>query len=624
MIAVSLAAAARLVLNELVGDEVPFLTFFPAVLVAALYGGRRGGVLATALAALVAMGLSRDWSPGALRTGDIVLVASFVGVNLIIVWLADRFAQTRKEADASLAARARADSQVAQVLDTITDAFATFDRQWRYVYVNDSAMKVYGLRRDEFLGRILWEQFPHLVGTEFERRARRAMETGHPDRFEYFAQRLGRWFDYRLYPSPGGLSLYATDIHERKRAAEELQALLARERAARSDAEHAGRLKDEFLATLSHELRTPLNAILGWASFIRMSEMKEDELADAMATIERNARVQAQLIDDLLDMNQILSGKLHLDVQEVDLPLVVQAALETLRPAADAKQIRIQKVIDTQTGPVLGDPARLQQIVWNLLSNAVKFTPKDGRVRIALKRDGSAVEIVVADTGEGIKPEFLPYVFDRFRQSDASTTRRHGGLGLGLSIVRHLVELQGGTVSATSAGEGQGATFTVRFPLLAVHWHRMDHKHHATAVAPSALDGLPLAPRLDGVKVLVVDDEPDASQLVKRVLEERHATVETAGSAAEALERIAILQPDVLISDIGMPDADGYELIRRLRALPESALADVPAVALTAFARAVDRERSTQAGYQVHLAKPVESTELVAVVANLAGRTESA
>ena len=385
------------------------------------------------------------------------------------------------------------------------------------------------------------------------------------------------------------------------------------------EAQAANRTKDEFLATVSHELRTPLNAILGWAQLLRGGNLEEGELERALETIERNARAQAQLIEDLLDISRIITGKLRLDVRPIELAGVIEAAVDSVRPAADAKGIRFQVVLDPRAGPVSGDANRLQQVVWNLLVNAIKFTPRDGRVGVNLARVNSHVEITVSDTGEGIEPTLLPHIFDRFRQADASTTRRHGGLGLGLSIVRHLVELHGGTVHAESGGAGQGSLFTVKLPLAVVR------KGDETRVHPTADDrvdvGLGTA-QLDGVRVLVVDDEPDARDLLSHLLRRCRADVEAVASAADALAAIRRKRPDVLLSDIGMPGEDGYMLIQQVRALEEeTGLGRIPAVALTAFARAEDRRRALMAGFQMHVPKPVEAAELTAVVANLAGRT---
>lgn len=403
-----------------------------------------------------------------------------------------------------------------------------------------------------------------------------------------------------------------------QRAAEERRALLESERAARSAAEKMSEVKDDFLATLSHELRTPLNAILGWARLLQGGEKTAADYAKGLETIERNARVQAQLIEDLLDMSRITSGKLRLDVQPLQPMALIETAIESVLPAADAKGIRIERCLDPGAGPISGDPGRLQQVVWNLLSNAIKFTGKGGKVQIVLERVNSHIEFSVADTGSGIRPEFIPHLFERFRQSDATTTRMHGGLGLGLSIVKSLVELHGGTVCATSPGEGLGTTVTVHLPLAVVHRAatRGDRLHPKTAQAGTHQVGA----ELTGLRVLVVDDQADARELIKRVLEDCEAIVMTASSAAEALQMVEQDRPDVLVSDIGMPETDGFQLLRQVRLLGPDRGGMVPAIALTAFARSEDRTRTLRAGFRVHVAKPVDPSELVATVASVAGR----
>jgi PAS domain S-box-containing protein len=421
-----------------------------------------------------------------------------------------------------------------------------------------------------------------------------------------------------------GLSRAAALAIERKQAEEDRRLLLDSERAARADAERASRMKDDFLATLSHELRTPLNAVLGWSQVLAMGNNKEDELVEGLRTIERNARAQAQIIEDLLDMSRIVNGKVRLDVQRIGLEPIIRAAIEAVAPVADAKGVRIESVLDPQAGPVSGDSARLQQVFWNLLTNAVKFTPRGGRVQVVLQRVNSHVEASVTDSGEGIRPEFLPHVFDRFRQADATTTRRHGGLGLGLAIVKQLVELHGGMVRAQSAGDGLGSTFTISLPVIVIQSEVKsdgDRRHPSADVdddAPAPL--VDVSENLAGVKVLVVDDEPDTRALVARLLKDRMASVITAGSAAEALDKIQAERPDVLVSDIGMPNEDGYTLMRRVRSLGAEHGGNVTAIALTAYARAEDRMRSIRAGFQLHIPKPVEPAELITMVAALARR----
>ena len=415
----------------------------------------------------------------------------------------------------------------------------------------------------------------------------------------------------------------AREITREKIAAQDRDAVLAGERVARTEAEHASRMKDEFLATLSHELRTPLNAILGWSNILRDGPSSPADLAEGLEIIERNARAQARIVEDLLDMSRIISGKVRLDVQRFDLAPVLEAALETVRPAADAKGIRLQAVLDPVARPVSGDPSRLQQVFWNLLSNAIKFTPREGRVQVLLELVHSHLEVSISDTGKGIPANFLPHAFDRFRQEDSSASRRYGGLGLGLAIVKQLVELHGGSGRALSAGENQGATFIVVLPLTVLQREPepvpMEPRHSREGSA--SLQPPEVLPGLAGVRVVVVDDEPDARRLVAHLLKSGGASVYTAGTAPEALALVQTAHPAVLVSDIGMPDEDGYALIRRVRALPAEAGGVTPAVALTAYARAEDRVRVVQAGFQMHLAKPVEAAELLAVVARLSSRT---
>ena len=419
--------------------------------------------------------------------------------------------------------------------------------------------------------------------------------------------------------TPVGFDGITIDVTARRQADAEREALLVSERAARTEAERVSRTKDEFLATLSHELRTPLNAIVGWSQLLGgEGPPKPEDLAEGLKVIERNARVQAQLIEDLLDMSGIISGKVRLNVQPVDLAEVLHAAVASVAPAAEARSIRIQKIVEPLAGPVMGDPSRLQQVVWNLLSNAIKFTPKEGRVQIILKPVNSHIEIVVSDTGAGIRPEFLPHVFERFRQADATTTRRYGGLGLGLAIVKNLTEMHGGEVRAASPGENLGATFTVLLPLAIAHQHEADapaEREHPRASHRLSMD---CPPALDGAHVLVVDDERDARALVKRILEECDAIVTVAASPTEGLATLRRGGIHVIVSDIGMPGTDGYQFIRAVRKLSDDEGGKVPAIALTAFARSEDRQRAMLAGFDMHIAKPVEPAELIAVVARLA------
>jgi signal transduction histidine kinase/CheY-like chemotaxis protein len=397
--------------------------------------------------------------------------------------------------------------------------------------------------------------------------------------------------------------------------------LLDTVRRERVRAEEANRAKDLFLGSLSHELRNPLNAIIGWARMLRSGSLAEDKRARALETIDRNACAQADLIEDILDLSRITSGKMRLEVAPVEVPQIVEAALDTIRPAADAKGVRLQAVLDPDAGVVHGDATRLQQICWNLLSNAVKFTPRGGRVYVRLVRTDSQVELLVSDTGRGIASGFLPWVFDPFSQADSTSTREYGGLGLGLAIVKHIVELHGGTVRAESEGVGKGATFVVRLPVAPV---RPAAPQPAAAPLPAvSAPGVDLEcpPELAGVRVLVVDDEADARELIRTVLEGCKAHVTTAATAAEALERFQSSRPDIVLSDIGMKGNDGYWFIRQIRQLPEQQGGRVPAVAITAYAATKDRTRALLEGFTNHISKPTEPQELLAVIAASLGRT---
>jgi PAS domain S-box-containing protein len=384
------------------------------------------------------------------------------------------------------------------------------------------------------------------------------------------------------------------------------------------EAQAANRTKDEFLAVLSHELRTPLNAIVGYSRLLRGGILSGEKAARGLETLERNATWLTQIVEDVLDVSRIVSGKIRLDVQPVELPVIIDNAVATMQPAADAKSVRMQTIVDPRVGPVSGDPSRLQQVVWNLVSNAVKFTPKRGRVQVRLERVNSHVEIVVSDTGIGITPDFLPHVFERFRQAEGGTTRKTGGLGLGLAIVRHIVEMHGGTVEASSEGEGKGATFRVRLPLMIVHPETREvRREHPRTERRDALTALG---NLAGIRVLAVDDEEDALTLLRVVLETAGAEVTTVSNPTAALARIADVRPQVLVIDLGMPEMDGFALIQRIRSSPDPAVRQLPAAALTAFARSEDRTRALRSGFEMHLAKPVDPAELVASVATLARR----
>jgi PAS domain S-box-containing protein len=498
------------------------------------------------------------------------------------------------------------------------------DRSKARTWLNASWLRFTGRRMEQELG-FGWAQNVHVEDLP------RVMQIYS----ESFAAQEPFRTEYRMYRHDGasrwvldhGVPLYegrdrafsgfigsCIDVTESRRLQLDREESLRAERAAREEAERLGRLKDEFLATLSHELRTPLNAILGWATLLRTMPSGTPDHARGVDTIERNARVQAQIIADLLDMSRIISGKVQLDVQPVDLHELIATAVETIRPSAEAKQLRLTTTLDASAGRVRGDPNRLQQVMWNLLTNAVKFTPAGGRIDVLLERVNSHIEIIVEDSGVGIKPEFLAFVFDRFRQADASTTRRQGGLGIGLSIVKHLMELHGGSVRVKSPGEGMGSTFIVALPISVIRTEVDDRRARTFGDVDVSTVALP---SLVGFTALVVDDEADARLLIARLIEERGGQVVTASSAEEALGALSAQPIDILISDIGMPVMDGYELVRKVRALDDPRARSVMAIALTAYARAEDRQRALLAGYQMHLAKPAEPRELIAGVASL-------
>ncbi len=521
-----------------------------------------------------------------------------------------------------------ADQRFRLLVENIEDyAIFMIDTEGRVASWNSGAEQILGYSAEEVLGQSAARFF--VAGDDvLEREMREAQASGRAVSSGWRLRKGGgRLFAEGVLSAVRddaghllGYTKLMRDVTETRRIEIEREHLLQSERAARNEAERASRMKDEFLATLSHELRTPLNAILGWSQVLRRVPDAKPELGDGLKAIERNARAQAQIIEDLLDMSSIISGKVRLNMQRVDLVPVLEASVNAVRPAAEAKGIDLAERVDSPLPPVGGDPNRLQQVFWNLLTNAVKFTPKNGRVAITLERVNSHMEISVADTGEGIDEAFLPYVFERFRQADASTSRRYGGLGLGLSIVKQLVELHGGSVSAESAGRGKGSKFTVELPIVEANVEPAGAAREQPQRSVSDdLAGTFPATSLEGIRVLVVDDEPDARALIERLLKECSAAVTTASSASEALEHMERSKPDVLISDIGMPENDGYALIRAIRRL-EGKGAAIPAIALTAYARAEDRMKAVEAGYQLHLAKPVDPLKLVSMVTSLIQR----
>ena len=510
-----------------------------------------------------------------------------------------------------------------------------YDKDLRVIYLSRSAEEFTGIPVAEFIGKTNREVgMPERLCDLWENAIQEVFRTGENRDLEFDFSSPGgtRSFYLKLAAErgPDGVIVHvvgvSTEITERKRLEESLKDLLGQrerllesEQAARAEAEAANRAKDEFLATLSHELRTPLNAILGWLYLLKSEGTTPEDLREGLETIERSTRAQAQLVEDILDVSRIIMGKVRLEVKEVDLPAVIEAAVDAVQPAAEAKEIRLLKVLDSRASPVHGDPARLQQVVWNLLTNAVKFTPRGGKVEVLLERSDSTAKLTVRDTGLGISQDFLPHVFERFRQADASVSRKTGGLGLGLAIVRHLVELHGGTVNVESEGEGKGATFTVLLPLAAARIPRQEKPDEEAAMVQGRKRRDP--PCLKGVKVLVVDDEEETCLIIRRILEKAEAQVETARSSAEGLEKLRQVRPEVLVSDIGMPGEDGYVFLAKAREQDAGKDRKIPAIALTAYARPDDRRRAFEAGYQVHVAKPVNPDELIAAVASLSGWT---
>jgi len=513
-------------------------------------------------------------------------------------------------------------------LESIGDAVIATNSGGEVVFMNAVAERLTGVTLAQARGRPCSEVFRIVNETTrepVESPVTRVLSSGHIVGLANHTLLVSARGDEHLIDDSGapirdragriqGVVLVFRDVTERRGVEAERESLLERERAARTEAERANRLKDEFVATLSHELRTPLNAILGWTTLLARPGLESEHLAHGIEVIDRNARVQSQLVADLLDISGLMAGKLKLDVQVVDLAQVLREAVDTVRPAAAAKSIMIDQQIHAHVGEVSGDPTRLKQIAWNLLSNAVKFTPAGGHVRVVLRQEDGFAELTVADTGPGIPPEFLPALFGRFRQADPSASRRHGGLGLGLSIVRHLVELHGGTVRALERPPGQGATFVVELPLV----HAGLSRRRAGDEGQGASFGLPSGRGLTDVRVLVVEDETDARELLVRLLQEQNAKVLASASATEALRRLPDFDPHVLVSDIGLPDLDGLEFMRRVRQLDAQRGRTLPAVAVTAFARPADRARALQAGFHAHVPKPVDAAELLAVVTDLA------
>jgi PAS domain S-box-containing protein len=533
----------------------------------------------------------------------------------VLIATVNAFLRTRRAEDEMR----RSEAKFKAVFDNASSGILLLDQNLAYLEVNPAMCDLLARPRDEIIGKPLSAFMP--PGT-----------TSNSDEIEDDLDGKGAWrgvfpllrLDGRLvhlewyisvHSFPGVRHAVVTDITERLELEAERDDLLASERAARAQAERASYLKDEFLGTLSHELRTPLNSILLWTQMLSQ-RINDPEVLRGLATIERSTHVQAQLISDLLDVSAIVSGKLRLDVQMLDLVAIIKATLETLAPAIEAKGLKLQTLFDPRVTMISGDPARLQQVIWNLINNASKFTPKDGRIEIRVERIHSQLKIVVSDNGQGIESDLLPFLFERFRQGDVSTKRNSGGLGLGLAIVKHLVELHGGTVTASSHGLGSGAEFTVLLPIASV----LDEPLNALTPQNAGSTSDSNSTRLDGVRILLVDDDTDSCNVMARILRQIGAVIKVATNVDDALVELDHFKPQILISDIGMPDRDGYDLILEVRARGHS-FQNLPAIALTALAGPQDRRRALLAGYQVHLAKPIDSTELTTAIAVLSKRS---
>lgn len=499
------------------------------------------------------------------------------------------------------------EARMRHVLESISDAFFSFDDQWRATYVNPQGATLARMSEQELRGASFWKVFPDLEGTDVAEALRRARQSKMPTTIETLYRPFDRWYELRLYPSRDGVTLYASDVTGRKEAERAREASLAAAETARADAESANRLKDEFLTTLSHELRTPLNAILGWTHLLQSGNLQSPEQARAFEVIRRNALAQNRLISDLLDASGAVTGKMRLDAEPVAMTAVVSDVVESIRVAAEAKGIAVRTTIQVPVRLVSGDHDRLRQLTWNLMSNAIKFTPPGGHVAVSLTQASSHAILLVQDDGIGIPPAFLPRVFERFSQADQSSAREHGGLGLGLALVRHIAEAHGGTVHVFSQGEGRGASFTISLPTLAE-----GEAVEEPGESPDPLVAVGRPPALDHVRTLIVEDDPDGRAFLETLLVREGAEVQHAGSVREAVDVLSRWTPDVIVTDIGMPHEDGYEMLKQVRTSMKS---PVPVIALTGYASEAHRERVLSAGFFGHLSKPADPEALIKMVA---------
>ena len=634
VIGVALAAALRMALDPILGEDLPlFLFAFPMIL-AAWFGGLWPGLLATALSLVVGDYLFIAPRGKLLHYNDLLTltrVSSLFFFGLVMSIMAERLRGSVKSEIDSLE-RSRL------LIEGVEDyAILMLDSQGRVISWNSGAERITGYKEHEILGRDLSVFFtPEEIE---EGRPRHGLQVAAAaGRFEEEGRRVRKdgarfWanvINTALWDEAGRLRGFAKVIHDitrRKEADEERERLLSQEKAAREEAESAGRLKDEFLATLSHELRTPLTSILGWSRLFSSGSVSEYRARQAIDAIAESAHAQARLIDDILDTSRIITGSFKLDAQPAEIGRIFQAAVEVVRPSAELKGVALNVVSDARGEVVLGDAGRLRQAIWNLLSNAIKFSNEGGRVEARVACAGSQVEITVSDTGVGIDPQFLPRVFERFRQADGALTREHGGLGLGLAIARHIVEMHGGDISASSPGENRGATFKIKLPLTSVasalrtpsveeRRQELDAQHEKGQKSPEERQ------KLDGVRILLMEDDPDTLETLKAIFDERGAEVITAASTPEALDALERRNPNALVLDIASPDQNGYGLIRQVRERAPEQGGKIPAIAVTASATVEDRVRALASGFQMHMAKPIDSEEMIAVVASLVGRID--